>query len=176
MDLQICFTNQFSYPYMPQVPYGSHLRTYFSTEIMKTSQRHPNIRKPLCILTIPKSKTNSALKMTMTPKSFRKPRLSSIKSCNMYKPTHWLARQVNVLVSTRRWSLLKGASRKTSVSSLFPHYQAYWCHNSLSCILYCLHLLIISVRLFNILPSLWSAIANFSFRHNMHRFVDALYD
>ena len=36
---------------------------------MRTSQRHLNIRKPLCILTIHKSKTNLALKMTMTPKS-----------------------------------------------------------------------------------------------------------
>ena len=40
----------------------------------------------------------------------------------------------------------------------------------------CLHLLIISVRLFKMLSSLWSAIANFSCRHNMHRFVDVLYD
>ena len=32
----------------------------------------PNIRKPLCILTIPKSQVNLALKMTMTPNSFHK--------------------------------------------------------------------------------------------------------
>ena len=59
---------------MTQVPARSHLRTYFSTEIMRASQRHPDIRKPLCILTIPNSKTNLALKMTMTPESLRKPR------------------------------------------------------------------------------------------------------
>ena len=40
---------------------------------MKKSQRYSNIGKPLCILTIPKSKTNLKLKMTMTPKSFCKP-------------------------------------------------------------------------------------------------------
>ena len=34
---------------MTQVPTGNHLKTYFSIEIMRTSQRHPNIRKPLCI-------------------------------------------------------------------------------------------------------------------------------
>ena len=59
---------------MTQVPAGSHLRTYFSIEIMRICQGHPNIRKFLCILTIPKSKTNLALKMTMTPKNLRKPR------------------------------------------------------------------------------------------------------
>ena len=59
---------------MKQVLTGSHSRTYFSIEIMRTCQRHPNIRKPLCTLTIPKSKTNLALKMTMTPKNPRKPR------------------------------------------------------------------------------------------------------
>ena len=116
---------------MPQVPTGSHLRTYFSTEIMKTSQRHPNIRKPLCILAIPKSKINLALKMKMTPKSFRKQGQtvclkipSSIKSRNMYKSAHRFARPVNVLVSTWRVSLLKGAFGQTSVSPLFPHYEA----------------------------------------------------
>ena len=55
---------------MTQVPTGSHVRTYFSMEIMKTSQRHPNIRK-LYILTITTFITNLALKMTMTPISFR---------------------------------------------------------------------------------------------------------
>ena len=40
---------------------------------MTTSQRHPNIRKPLCVLAIPKSKTNLLLKMTMTPKNLHKP-------------------------------------------------------------------------------------------------------
>ena len=40
---------------------------------MKKSQRYSNIGKPLCILTIPKSKTNLKLKMTMTLKSFCKP-------------------------------------------------------------------------------------------------------
>ena len=59
---------------MTGVSTGSHLRTYFSMEIMRTSQMHPNIQKPLCILAIPKSKINLALKMAMTPKSFRKPR------------------------------------------------------------------------------------------------------
>ena len=42
----------------------------------------------------------------------------------MYKSAHWLVRQVNVLVSTRRGSLLKGASGQTSVLPLFPHYEA----------------------------------------------------
>ena len=41
---------------------------------MKTSQRHAIIRKLLCILTIPKSKINLALKMTMARNSFRKQR------------------------------------------------------------------------------------------------------
>ena len=59
---------------MTQVPTGSRLRTYFSKEIMKTSQRLPNTRKTFCILTIPKSEINLALKMTMTPKSPHKPR------------------------------------------------------------------------------------------------------
>ena len=67
------FANQFTRPCMIQVPTGSHLRTYFSIEIMTTSQRHPNIRKPLCVLTIPKSKTNLVLKMTMTLKNLCKP-------------------------------------------------------------------------------------------------------
>ena len=58
---------------MTQVPTGSHPRTYFRIEIMTTSQRHPNIRKLLCVLTIPNSKTNLVLKMTMTPKNVRKP-------------------------------------------------------------------------------------------------------
>ena len=40
---------------------------------MTKSQRHPNIRKPLCVLAIPKSKTNLLLKMTMTPKNLHKP-------------------------------------------------------------------------------------------------------
>ena len=57
---------------MIQVPTESHLRTYFSIEIMTTSQRHPNIQKPLCVLAIPKSKTNLLLKMTMTPKNLHK--------------------------------------------------------------------------------------------------------
>ena len=58
---------------MIQVPTESHLRTYFSIEIMKKSQRHPNIQKPICVLAIPKSKTNLLLKMTMTPKNLHKP-------------------------------------------------------------------------------------------------------
>ena len=44
----------------------------FSMEITKTSQIDSNIRKPLCILAIPKSKINLSLKMKMKPKSFRK--------------------------------------------------------------------------------------------------------
>ena len=58
---------------MMQLPTRSDSRTYFSIEIMTTSQRHPNIRKLLCVLTIPKSKTNLALKMTMTPQNLRRP-------------------------------------------------------------------------------------------------------
>ena len=57
---------------MIQVPTESHLRTYFSIEIMTASQRHPNIRKPLCVLASPKSKTNLLLKMTVTPKNLHK--------------------------------------------------------------------------------------------------------
>ena len=56
---------------MTQVFTGSHLKTYFSMAIIKTSQRHPNIRKPY-ILTIPKSKIDLALKMILTAKSLRK--------------------------------------------------------------------------------------------------------
>ena len=58
---------------MIQVPTGSYSRTFFRIEIMATSQRHPNIRKPLCVLIIPKSKTNLVLKMTMTSKNLYKP-------------------------------------------------------------------------------------------------------
>ena len=58
---------------MIQVPTGGHSRTYFRIEIMTTYQRQPNIRKPLCVLTIPKSKTNLVLKKAMTPKNVRKP-------------------------------------------------------------------------------------------------------
>ena len=43
-------------------------------------------------------------------------------------------------------------------------------------LLLCLHLFIILVPLFKMLSSLWSAVANFSFRHNMHCFVAVLYD
>ena len=57
---------------MIQVPTESHLRTYFSIEIISASQRHPNIRKPLCVPAIHKSKTNFLLKMTMTPKNLHK--------------------------------------------------------------------------------------------------------
>ena len=39
----------------------------------------------------------------------------------------------------------------------------------------CLHLLIISVRLFSILFPLYIAICNFSFKHSRHRFVLTLY-
>ena len=56
---------------MIQVPTESHLKTYFSIEIMTTSERHLNIRKPLCP-GHPKSKTNLLLKMTMTPKNLPK--------------------------------------------------------------------------------------------------------
>ena len=47
---------------------------------------------------------------------------SSIKNPTMYKPIHRLVKQVSVLVSTRRGSLLKGTSGQTLVSSLLPHY------------------------------------------------------
>ena len=40
----------------------------------------------------------------------------------MYKPVHRLAKQVNVLVSTRRWLLLTGTSGQKTASSLLPHY------------------------------------------------------
>ena len=68
----IYYTNHFTRPRMIQVPTESHLRTYYSIQIMTTSQRHPNIRKSLCVLAIPKYKTNLLLKMTMTPKNLHK--------------------------------------------------------------------------------------------------------
>ena len=103
---------------MIQVPTESHLRTYFSIEIMTTSQRHPNIRKPLCVLTIPKSKTNLVLKMTMTPKNLRKAGPDGpFENTLQHENT-----QHAQTGPTRRGSPLKGASRQTSVLSLFPHY------------------------------------------------------
>ena len=116
---------------MTRVPMGSYSRTYFSIEVIKTPQRHPNIRKPFYILTIPKVKLNLALKMIRTPKRFSKLSImvrskmpSSIKNCNMYKPVHRLAKQVSVLVFTWRGSLLKDTSGQTLLSSLLPHYHA----------------------------------------------------
>ena len=53
---------------MTRAPTGSYLRIYFSMEVIKIPQRHPNLRKPLDILTIPKAKLNSALKMKGTEK------------------------------------------------------------------------------------------------------------
>ena len=95
--------------YMTWVPIGSYSRTYFSIEVIKTPQRHPNIRKAFYILTIPKVKLNLALKMIRTPKRFSKLSImvrskmsSSIKNCTMYKPVHRLAKQVSVLVFTWR--------------------------------------------------------------------------
>ena len=40
----------------------------------------------------------------------------------MYKPVHRLAREANVMVSTRHRSLLKGTSRQTVVLPLLPNY------------------------------------------------------
>lgn len=42
---------------MTRVPTGSHFWTYFGM----TPQRHPNIRKPLCILLIPNAKLKLVL-------------------------------------------------------------------------------------------------------------------
>ena len=100
---------------MTQVPTGSHLRTYFSIEIMRTSQRHPNIWKPLCILTIPKSKTNLALKMTMTPKNLRKPSLtvrSKIPS--------------SIIKRSRRDTVFTGRSFGNYATSLVREWKVYY--------------------------------------------------
>ena len=77
-------------PDMTQVPKGSHLRSYFSIEIMRTFQRHPNIWRPLYMLTIPKSKTNLALKMTITLKNLckRKPDGLFENTLQQEKPQH----------------------------------------------------------------------------------------
>ena len=148
----ICYTNRFTRPYMTQVPIGCHLRTYFSTETMRRSQRHPNIRKPLCILTILKFKTNLALKMTMTPKNLRKPRSDSPfeNTLQHEKPRHAqtspTARKASqctsfhtARVSTKRW-LRRDTSVVIILTLLFRLYCWFgvrlWCHNSLSCILY----------------------------------------
>ena len=47
---------------------------------------------------------------------------SSIKNRTMYKPAHYLVKQVNILVFTRYGSSLKGPSGQTLVSSLLPRY------------------------------------------------------
>ena len=164
----------------------------FSMEITKTSPKHPNIRKPLYILTIPKSKINLSLKMTMTPKNFRKLRsegpfenTSSIKSRTMCKPAHRLVRQFNALVSTRRRFLLKGASGQTSLLPLSPHYLADFIADLVLVFVVIISQVVFYTistfaynfgTLFKTLSSLWNAIANFSFRYNIHRFVDVLYD
>ena len=86
--------------------------------------------------------------------------LSSIKNRIKYKPVHRLAKQVNVLVSTQSGSLPKGKLRTDISIVITPTLLcrlycwcsiSLWCHNSPSCVYYCLHLLIISVRLFKIL-------------------------
>ena len=111
---------------MMQVPTRSHSRTYFSTEIMTTSQRHPIIRKPLCVLTIPKSKTNLALKMTITPKNLRKPGPDSPfeNTLQHEMPQHvptgppaCIASQCSGFHTTR-----VSTKRCLAVLSLFPHY------------------------------------------------------
>ena len=148
----ICFTNQFTRPYVTQVPTGSHLTTFFSIEIMRASQRHPNFRKPLCILTIPKSKTNLALKMTMTPKNLRKPRLDGpFENTLQYeKPQHVQtgppARKASQCtgfhtewISTKRclWKDISVVIIPTLLVRLYCWFGvSLWCHNSLSCILY----------------------------------------
>ena len=137
---------------MTQVPTGSHLRTYFSIETMRTSQRHPNIRKPLCILTIPKSKTNLALRMTMTPKNLRKlrPDGSFENTLQHEKPQHVEtsppARKASQCIGFHTARVPTKRCLRTDISVviiptlLFRVYcwfgVSLWCHNSLSCILY----------------------------------------
>ena len=104
----------------------------------------------------------------------------------MYKSALRLVKQVNILVSTRRRSLLKGTSRQTLVSSLLPYYYIDFTADLefvfgviihqvvLVTMSICLYLLKVSVHLFKMLSCLCSAIANFSFRYNMHRIVAVL--
>ena len=106
----------------------------------------------------------------------------------MYKSALRLVKQVNILVSTRRRSLLKGTSRQTLVSSLLPYYYIDFTADLefvfgviihqvvLVTMSICLYLLKVSVHLFKMLSCLCSAIANFSFRYNMHRIVAVLYN
>ena len=114
---------------MIQVPTGSHSRTSFRIEIMTTSQRHPNIRKPLCVLTIPKSKTNLVLKMTMTPKNLRKhgPDGPFENTVQHEIPQHVQSGPPTRIASQctgfhRARVSTKSYSRQTSVLPLFPHY------------------------------------------------------
>ena len=155
-------------------------------EITKTYQRHHNIRKALCILTIPNSKINLALNMKMTPKSFCRlrpdgPFENTVQHWKLHHiKTNPLARRASqcsfhmAWVLTRRclWADISIVIIPTLLRGLYCWFGvSLWCHNLPSCALYCLYLLIILVRLFKILSSLWSATANFLFRHNMHQFV-----
>ena len=140
---------------MTQVPTGSHLRTYFNIEIMRTSQRHPNIRKPLCILTIPKSKTNLALRVTMKPKNLRKLRSDGPfeNALQHEKPQH-----VQTGPPTRKASQCTGFQTarvptkrclRTDISVviiptlIFRLYCGFgfslWCHNLLN-LIYCVYI------------------------------------
>lgn len=97
----------------------------------------------------------------------------------MNKAVHHFTQQVDRLVYIWSESLLEGASGPTIVSSLLPHYYKefiadFWCQNLPNCICCCLNLLVIPVRLFKMLCRLWSAVANFSFRHSMCCFVVVL--
>ena len=110
----------------------SHHRKLFANiryyENNKDTSKTLQYWKPLYILAIHKARLDLALKMIRTPSSFRKvrhgsPKIpSSIKNCTMYKLVHRLVKQVSVLVSTGRGSLLKGTSRQTLVSLLHSHY------------------------------------------------------
>ena len=137
---------------MIQVPTRSHSRTYFRIEIMTTSQRHPNFRRTVCVLTIPKSKTNLALKMTMTPKNLRKPWPDGPFENTLHheKPQHVqtgpparIASQCTgfhtAQVSTKRClqTDISVVNIPTLLFRLFCWFGvSLWCHNSLSCILY----------------------------------------
>ena len=105
---------------MAQVLTKSDLRTYFSMEIMKISQRHPNISKtPLYPdhlqvqnkFSIEDGNDTKKLSQTKAWWSLWK-YLPVLKNCTMYKPAHRLVSQINVLVSTQHRSSLKSASLK----------------------------------------------------------------
>ena len=125
---------------MTQVSTGSHLRRYFSIEIMRASQRQSNIENPSVSWLFPSPKQIWHWGWQWYQKIYEKQSLtvrskipSSMKSHNIYKPAHRLTRQVSVPVlsklisETNRWTgpcviqfLLEGRSE-----TMLHH----WCGN-----------------------------------------------